>query len=628
MILLQVSNFTKSFGGYELFSKLNFHLKDGERVALIGENGSGKSTIIKMILKEEDISSNGASEAPGSIALAKGAQIGYLSQHVIKNTENTLLEEALLVFEEQINLEKELGILEKRITETPHNEALLKQYSDKRMRFERIDGYNFHYQVEMILLKFGFSKNEFDRKISTFSGGERTKMAFAKLLLIKPEILILDEPTNHLDITTIDWLEHYLLSYQGAILFVSHDRYFINAIATRILELENKTLTSYKGNYDEYLVNKKLRYEQELQAYNLQQKEIEKMKRFIEFYKPKPRFVSRAKDREKKLEHMNKLTKPNEPKRGIHFAFQGDSIKDKAMIELKDCLIGYDKALVSPFSMTLFSDDHLAIMGGNGVGKTTLLKAIMGEIKLLSGQIIKHRVLNIGYLRQTDFMLDNLEETVIEYFLKKFAKLGEKDARNHLGKFAFLGDDVFKNISILSGGEKMRLVLAELVLQDYDLLLLDEPTNHLDLLTREALIDALSNYKSAMIVVSHDRYFIDSLSNRVLYFHDGMSFVHDGNYESFKSKEVELFEKQINAKVKKDRNVNESKQKKIDPSKIEKNMERVEGRIKQIEVEEFLEENYMDETKMKVLGEEKAKLLDEYEKLFEELDNITNKNIT
>ena len=510
MAVIQGSNITKYFGSELIFKGLNFSVNEKERVAIVGPNGCGKSTLIKMIIGEESISANLANEQPGEISIPKNIVVGYLSQKVINDANNTLYDEAIDVFKDQIKREKELELLANKMALEPNNEELHNEYAKKLNYFEANGGYDYHYLIEMILLKFGFKKEDFDRKISSFSGGERTKMAFAKLLLIKPDLLILDEPTNHLDISTIDWLEDYLKSYPGTILFVSHDRYFINSLANRIFEIENKELNIYKGNYDQYLNEKKLRYELQLKNYNSQQKEIEKLKRFIEYFKPKPRFVARAKDREKKLEHMKIIDKPYEAKSSLKISFQGDSLKGKKIMLFTNCLFGYDKPLFDEVNLTLFSDDHLAIMGDNGCGKTTILKTIMHQIKILSGSIDFLRPLNIGYLAQNDFSLDDCSFTLIEYIQNSFENMLEKEIRNHLGKFGFHDDDVFKIVKVLSGGEKMRLILAKLVLNNYDLLLLDEPTNHLDLIAKEALINALESYGGAIILVSHDRYFVDT----------------------------------------------------------------------------------------------------------------------
>lgn len=616
MSVLQVSNFTKNFGEKYLFKNINFAINEHERVALVGANGTGKSTIIKMIIGEEEISPNLANEPAGTVSLGKNVCIGYLSQDVISSVNNTLLEEALDVFKEQIRLEEQLLEVSNELANNPDSIEAHNLYAKTLEKFELGGGYDYHYLIEMILLKFGFAKEDFNRPINSFSGGERTKMAFAKLLLLKPDLLILDEPTNHLDISTIDWLENYLKSYSGAILFVSHDRYFVNALANRILELENCALTNYKGDYDNYLKEKQMRYELQLKEYNLQQKEIEKLQRFITYFKPKPRFVARAKDREKKLEHMKKIDKPISSKKGIKFSFQGEMIEGKKTIAFEDCSLGYEgNALIEPFSFTFMSDDRLAIMGDNGVGKTTLLRSILGEVNLVAGNIQRLRPISLGYLKQNDFDLFDCNETVVEHITNNFPNMSEQEARQHLGKFAFQDDDVFKEVSVLSGGEKMRLVLAKLVLKNYDVLLLDEPTNHLDLITREALIDALSNYQSGIIMVSHDRYFVDALANKILFFHDKKSYYHEGNYETFKQLETGLFEYEKTPETKNKKKEVKKNNNSVNLKRIENEIIKIEERLKEISKLEFEEEYYMDEKKMKLLEDEKKELEEKYEEL-------------
>ncbi len=614
MVVLTVSNVNKSFGAEELFSSVTFSVNDNDRMAIVGANGTGKSTLLKMIIGKESITPSFADGTKGAIFFSKGIKFGYLSQDVIESLDNTLKEEALLVYKDLIQMEKDLEVLTNRYAEDPTNELLAKQYGRMQSEFESRGGYDYHYKVDMMLSKFGFSDEVVNRPIKTFSGGERTKMAFVKLLLLEPEILILDEPTNHLDVSTIDWLETYLKSYHGAILFVSHDRYFINGIATKVAELEQNNITIYKGNFDSYIAQKKEHYEVMLKEWTLQQKEIDKLKRFIEFYKPKPRFVSRAKDREKKLQHMKKINKPIEGDKQIKFSFKGDVRDDRKIIYFENTKIGFDTTLIEPFSFYLFGNDKLAIMGDNGTGKTTLLRTIIENKALLSGHIRKLMPLNIGYIQQNDFDFKD-SQSLIEHFMEEFPLMGEKNIRNHLGKFAFTNDDVFKNVSVLSGGEKMRVILAKIVLKNYDVLLLDEPTNHLDLLTREALIKAMQDYEGAIIFVSHDRYFIDTVANKILYISKTKPYYHEGNYQSFKEAEKSILE---HTEVIKEKKTKTEKTKKV-KKPTESDLLKIEEELAFIKEEEFKEENYMDSNKMKTL-EEKRKLLEEkYNLLFEEI---------
>lgn len=617
MTVLTVSNIKKDFGSDELFSRVTFSLNENDRMAIVGANGTGKSTLLKMIIGQEEITSTRADGTKGAIFFAKNIRYGYLSQDVISSIDHTLKEEALLVFSDLIEMEKRLHDLAEQYAANPENSQTALQYGKMLEEFEHRGGYDYQYKITMMLSKFGFQGDTIDRPIRTFSGGERTKMAFVKLLLLEPEILILDEPTNHLDVSTIDWLETYLKTYHGAVLFVSHDRYFVNALANKVLELENHTVTLYKGNYDDYITLKKENYETMLREYRLQQKEIEKIKRFIAFYKPKPRFVSRAKDREKKLEHMKKLEDPSTHQKELRFQFDGRVRDDKKILYFDQCCIGYDTVLIQPFSFYLFGQDKLAIMGDNGTGKTTLLHHILENQTPLEGHIRRLCPLSIGYVQQNDFDFGS-NETLLEYFMHEFPDMGEKEIRNHLGKFAFTNDDVFKMISILSGGEKMRVILAKIVLKHYDLLLLDEPTNHLDMLTREALIRAMQNYQGALIFVSHDRYFVDMIANKILYISHTHPFYHEGNYASWKEQSLLKEEDATVSKEKSSRKIEEKKEKK-EKKVTEEDLIHLEERIDFLKKEEWKEENYLDAQKLKALEEERKALETQYEALWKQL---------
>lgn len=620
MVLLTAANLSKNFGVETLFSNLTFSVADHEKVALIGANGTGKSTILKIIIGEEDISRGAENEKPGQIAFARGVTYGYLSQKVISSLDVTLYQEAIDVFADQIDREKVLKASMNALADQPHDETVLMQYDNALNEFERHGGYNYQFQIETVLFKFGFIKADFTRKIATFSGGERTKIAFAKLLLQKPDLLILDEPTNHLDVSTIDWLESYLKTYDGAVLFVSHDRYFINSLATRVIELENNALTSYSGNYESYLAEKKMRYEALMKQYAVQQREIERIKRFIEFFKPKPRFVSRAKDREKKLEHMQVITPPKSSEKALKLAFQGQVNASKKILYFDHVQIGYDALLVEPFSFYAYGGDRIAVMGDNGTGKTTLLKYILHHQLPQAGKIYHLRALNIGYLQQNDFIGEE-HVNLMKSLMNEFKDMGEKDARNHLGKFGFTGDDVFKTVDVLSGGEMMRLILSKIVLRNYDLLLLDEPTNNLDLLTREALIRALNDYQGAIIFVSHDRYFVDEIATKILYFKEQKALLVDGNYQDLK----EALEKREEVQVEKTVAINEKgKKERISPNRmklLEQQISNLEKAISANGKAQLLEENYLDFRKMEILEEEGRKLEQAYEELLLEIED-------
>ena len=632
MYLLSATGILKEFQGEPLTSPLTFNIDENEKIALIGSNGCGKSTLIKMLIGELE-------PDKGHVTLSKNCTIGYLSQSVISDLSHTLYEEAEEVFKPLMEEEKFLEDLCEKIAEDPSNTELLDTYSHREPLFREKDGYNFRYKIRLILNYFKFKEEDYNRPITSFSGGERMKIAFAKLLLLNPSLLILDEPTNHLDISTIEWLEEYLKSYKGAILFVSHDRYFINSLATRVLEIEKGKLESYSGNYDKYAAEKKVRYESQLKLYLKEEKQKQKLEWFIKFYMPKPRFVSRAHDREKKLARLEKtrVEKPTEVKNKVHIDFQGKLRVGKRVFETKELAVGYDKPLISDIEFSFFGGDKLAIMGDNGSGKTTFIKTLLGKIKPYSGKICFYDNFNIGYLPQ-DGLLIRSNKTVLDYFRDLFPLLTLQEVYNTLGAFDFSREDDEKIVDNLSGGEKMRLVLSTLVEQKYDILVLDEPTNHLDMMTKEELIEAIGKYKGSIIIISHDRSFVDNLCNCLLYFENNKAYYYQGDYSHFK---VVMLDDILQEKldIEKARLEEESKQDtlyhlelekarvkfkddkplkprpKLAKNKIEEKMARLERLIGEDEVKLDDPEYYWDQSKLNALQEE----LDNYNKEYEEL---------
>lgn len=633
-ILLQVQNACKVYDAERLFNPVTFEVKSGERIALIGPNGGGKSTILKMIMGDLPTDE-------GLIIKKKNLSIGYLSQAVISGKDQTLYEEASEVFDKAKRIQDEINDICTRMSLDPSNIQLQDLYAKKEAELERSGGYDYEYKIKTILNMFGFQENVWNRKISTFSGGEKSRMAFSKLLLLNPEILILDEPTNHLDIVTIEWLEDYLKSYQGAILFVSHDKAFINNIANKILELENKTLSVYYGNYDKYAWEKKHRYEIQLKAYNHQQEEMAKIQRFITFYMPKPRFVSRAHDREKKLARLeaNAIDKPTIQKNKVHIDFKGETREKRELIRFKDVSIGYSdgNALISDISFTLRGQDHLVIMGANGAGKTTFIKTLMGKIKPKSGDIEFMTRLNIGYLQQ-DFMNVQDPRTIFDYFKDLFPTMEDQQIYDHLGKFSFTyDDDNKKTVDSLSGGEQMRVILAKLCLMNYDILILDEPTNHLDLMTKSELEDALSNYKGTLIVISHDRDFIDVIADKILYFHNTHPYFHVGSYSEFRDTGLKLIMEQeksmINNPVQtktvkvQDKTIKVEKPKKVSEYTIEHLMEKIskkEEEIKELKSKIDDPEFYTNSEKLNSLQKSIDSKQEEVNELYATLEAMTN----
>ena len=632
MYLLSATGILKEFQGEPLTSPLTFNIDENEKIALIGSNGCGKSTLIKMLIGELE-------PDKGHVTLSKNCTIGCLSQSVISDLSHTLYEEAEEVFKPLMEEEKFLEDLCEKIAEDPSNTELLDTYSHREPLFREKDGYNFRYKIRLILNYFKFKEEDYNRPITSFSGGERMKIAFAKLLLLNPSLLILDEPTNHLDISTIEWLEEYLKSYKGAILFVSHDRYFINSLATRVLEIEKGKLESYSGNYDKYAAEKKVRYESQLKLYLKEEKQKQKLEWFIKFYMPKPRFVSRAHDREKKLARLEKtrVEKPTEVKNKVHIDFQGKLRVGKRVFETKELAVGYDKPLISDIEFSFFGGDKLAIMGDNGSGKTTFIKTLLGKIKPYSGKICFYDNFNIGYLPQ-DGLLIRSNKTVLDYFRDLFPILTLQEVYNTLGAFDFSREDDEKIVDNLSGGEKMRLVLSTLVEQKYDILVLDEPTNHLDMMTKEELIEAIRKYKGSIIIISHDRSFVDNLCNCLLYFENNKAYYYQGDYSHFKvvmlddilQEKLDIEKARLEEERKQDTLYHLELEKarvkfkddkplkprpKLAKNKIEEKMARLERLIGEDEVKLDDPEYYWDQSKLNALQEE----LDNYNKEYEEL---------
>lgn len=619
MTILNASNITKRFGVVELFSNLTFSINDHERIALIGANGTGKTTLLKILIGEEECSDNGADKKPGVVSLARDKTIGYLSQNVISNLDNTLLEEVRSVFHYHIALNQEFDALVAALSLHHDDEKLNIRYDNLLHKMQEIGAFDFMYQIKSILTQFGFRDEDYQRKIASFSGGERTKISFAKLILMRPDLLILDEPTNHLDVATIEWLTKYLNTYNGAILFVSHDRYFIDDVATRILELDNNMITSYTGNYEQYVEEKKNLADLLLRQFKIQQKEIAKLEWFIKFYKPKPRFASRAKDREKKLAKIERISLVKTAQNKLKLELNTPLKTQKRLAYFDNISLGYSEVLVEPFSFYLFSDNKIAIMGDNGTGKSTFLKAILGEVALKSGTIEFFRKFKIGYLRQSDFDFGHADTpyAVINTLRPLF---GRTAVRSHLGRFGFYGDEVFKAISNLSGGELMRLNLAKLVLEDYELLLLDEPTNNLDMLTRDALIEALNDYPGALMIVSHDRHLVNQVCNTIIYFHQGVALRVEGNYQDLKEQLID--EEAPKEKVKVARTSKPQPQLTNNAKvKLQTKIKQLEEALENIHTQQQLETNLDDYRLLDSLAEQQKVIESELLTLLEQLEN-------
>ncbi len=526
MNLIKISNLMKTFTGNLLFERVSMEINSGEKIALIGRNGTGKSTLIKMILGEILPDS-------GDIFLNRQVTIGYLSQSVIEDDNRSLIDEIMTVYQKQITLENELELISKQL-KTDHSEAMIKRYSNKEEEFSRVGGYEYHINIDMILSRFGFAKEEYTRQIKTFSGGEKTRIAFAKLLMKKPDLLILDEPTNHMDIEIIEWLEDYLKKYPGAILCITHDKYFINKIAEKIYEIDQNTMVVYYGNFDQYEIEKVKRYELLLKQYNRQTKEIEHLQSFVDRFRYKATKAKSAQDRIKKINRIEKIDKPTTGHANVRFQFKSKRPTEAVILSSDDLVIGYDKPLQKPISFEMRGYDKVGIIGPNGIGKTTFIKTIMDNLLPISGSFSFHKQLKMGYFDQN---LEGLDETitVLNTIHNRYPVKTLGEVRSLLAKFLFVEEDVFKSVSVLSGGERVRLTLLLMMLEEPELLILDEPTNHLDIETKNIVEDVFESYDGPIIFISHDRYFINKVATKIMDFKSEGIDLFEGNYDDYKA---------------------------------------------------------------------------------------------
>ena len=627
MSLISFSNVSKTFNNELILDHVSFNIFKNEKVALIGDNGTGKTTIFKLILKEIEPTLMPKEDKVGDIQIIKGLSIGYLSQNAITDLNHTVLEELEEPFKKVKELENEFNEVSLELSKNPSDEYLMERYQKLLEKMEESRSFTYKNEIETLVSKFSFNLSILDKKVTSLSGGERMKIAFIKILLNKHDLLLLDEPTNHLDISTIEWLEEYLKTYKGTIFFISHDRYFLESLASKILELEHEKVTTYNTTYNNYLTEKENNYNLLLARSKKEEEEMEKLRKFIEFYMPKPRFVGRAKDRQKKLEKLeaNHIEAPKKVDNKIKFTLKGGNLEKKELLEVKNLVIGYNESPLLPeISFSLYGKDHLAIVGDNGIGKTTLIKTLLKELPSIKGEIKEKRKLNYGYIRQNDYKFKD-GSTIIEHLRDLYPNKLDKELRTALGTFLFRKEDVFKNTSTLSNGEKMRVNLCALMLSSYDVLILDEPTNHLDMVTKECLINALKTYEGAIIFISHDRYFINELATYTLYLSKDKVLFNEGSYDDLK----ELLDNSssnnevITPKLSKKEDLVFDKQE-VKPKLSNNKIQEIKKRMKEIEEEVdginlLLNEDFEDYKKIEELQDQKDILESEYFDLMNEL---------
>ncbi len=543
MILLQCVQLTKSYGAEPILSNLKIEVQAKDRVAIVGRNGTGKSTLLKIIAGKLSYDS-------GDVIIPKDVTIGYLAQNTGLESTRSIWDEMLTVFEPLMKMEKELRNLETKmseqecITNEKTYEKLLKDYDLLSENFKEQGGYKYEADIRGILSGLHFSDKDYTTKISTLSGGQKTRLALAKLLLLRPNLLILDEPTNHLDIETLAWLEQYLLHYDGAILIVSHDRYFLDKVVNIVYEISRTKATKYVGNYSNYLDEKAKRYEIELKQYEKQQNEIEKLQAFVQRNIARASTTKRAQSRRKQLERIELLDRPQGDEKSARFSFDIQKQTGNDVLRIENLAGGYSdsKPLFANIDFMLNRSESVALLGPNGIGKSTLLKVITKQLNPLAGKIKYGSNVMIGYYDQEQANLHSNKQVLYELW-DEYPLTPEKEIRTVLGNFLFSGDDVLKYVSDLSGGEKARLALAKLMMQKANFLILDEPTNHLDLESKEILESALLDYPGTLLFVSHDRYFVNRMATRVVEMIPEGLVDYIGDYDYYLTKKQENIER-------------------------------------------------------------------------------------
>ena len=542
LILLQVNGLSKLYGAETILANIKLEVQTKDRIALVGRNGAGKSTLLKIIAGE--LSHDG-----GEIIKPKDVSIGYLAQNTGLETSLTIWDEMLTVFTHLQQMETKLRRLEQEMGKEENfsnaatYEKLLADYDQLQLDYKDQGGYQYEADIRSILSGLGFPVETHQTTISTLSGGQKTRLALGKLLLTKPDLLILDEPTNHLDIETLTWLEQYLQGYPGAILIVSHDRYFLDKLVTQVYEISNKESRRFVGNYSKYLDLKSALYEQEMKRYEKQQDEIAKLEDFVQKNIARASTTKRAQSRRKQLDRMELLTRPLGDSKSASFHFDIEKQSGNDVLQVKDATIGYDEdPIIEHVNMRLTRGDSVALVGPNGIGKSTLLKSIVNKLQLLHGDVAFGSNVSVGYYDQEQANLTSSKRVLNELW-DEYPLQPEKEIRTILGNFLFTGDDVLKPVSSLSGGQKARLALAKLMMQKSNLLILDEPTNHLDLNSKEILENALIDYPGTLLFVSHDRYFINRVTTTVVELSTEGAQEYLGDYDYYVEKKNEMIER-------------------------------------------------------------------------------------
>ena len=535
MIILQANKIERSFAGEVLFDNINLQVDERDRIALVGKNGAGKSTLLKILVGEEEPTS-------GEINKKKDISLSYLAQDSRFESDNTIYDEMLHVFDDLRSTEKQLRQMELEMGEKTGSDLdnLMSNYDRLSENFHQAGGFTYEADIRSILNGFKFDESMWQMKIAELSGGQNTRLALAKMLLEKPNLLVLDEPTNHLDIDTIAWLENYLINYSGALIIVSHDRYFLDKVATITLDLTKHSLDRYVGNYSSFVEQKEQKLETEAKNYEKQQKEIAALEDFVNRNLVRASTTKRAQSRRKQLEKMERLDKPEDGKKSANMTFHSDKVSGNVVLAVENAAIGYDGEILSePINLDLRKMNAVAVVGPNGIGKTTFIKSIVNQIPFIKGEVRFGANVEVGYYDQTQSKLTP-SNSVLDELWNDFKLRPEVEIRNRLGAFLFSGDDVKKSVGMLSGGEKARLLLAKLSMENNNFLILDEPTNHLDIDSKEVLENALIDFDGTLLFVSHDRYFINRVATHVLELSENGSTLYLGDYDYYVDKKAEL----------------------------------------------------------------------------------------
>ena len=535
MIILQANKIERSFAGEVLFDNINLQVDERDRIALVGKNGAGKSTLLKILVGEEEPTS-------GEINKKKDISLSYLAQDSRFESENTIYDEMLHVFDDLRRTEKQLRQMELEMGEKSGEDLdkLMSDYDRLSENFRQAGGFTYEADIRAILNGFKFDESMWQMKIAELSGGQNTRLALAKMLLERPNLLVLDEPTNHLDIETIAWLENYLVNYSGALIIVSHDRYFLDKVATITLDLTKHSLDRYVGNYSRFVELKEQKLATEAKNYEKQQKEIAALEDFVNRNLVRASTTKRAQSRRKQLEKMERLDKPEAGKKSANMTFQSEKMSGNVVLTVENAAIGYDGEVLSqPINLDLRKMNAVAIVGPNGIGKSTFIKSIVEQIPFIKGEKRFGANVEVGYYDQTQSKL-TASNTVLDELWNDFKLTPEVEIRNRLGAFLFSGDDVKKSVGMLSGGEKARLLLAKLSMENNNFLILDEPTNHLDIDSKEVLENALIDFDGTLLFVSHDRYFINRVATHVLELSENGSTLYLGDYDYYVDKKAEM----------------------------------------------------------------------------------------